>query len=183
MPSAASSNRMIFRLFANGFRHTGQTRRHGRRDKKPCIACDALRAGRGRCDRRSESGPSPDRRRGAKPRKEHCEAWKHFWLRSYMETGDVYLDNLWHLTMYYAAASQRGAYPGNFINGLGLGIATSKIGISIFIGTSSRFIGLLMLPDITIFASATLNIDFGHFRMRGRMLGKSLIVVVQLFPT
>ncbi len=48
----------------------------------------------------------------------HKKAWKAFWLRSLMEYGDDYLDNLWHLTMYYANASQRGKYPGRFINGL-----------------------------------------------------------------
>ena len=48
----------------------------------------------------------------------HAQAWRTFWQRSLMESGDDYLDNLWHLTMYYANASQRGAYPGRFINGL-----------------------------------------------------------------
>lgn len=48
----------------------------------------------------------------------HKKAWKSFWLRSLMEFGDDYLDNLWHLTMYYANASQRGEYPGRFISGL-----------------------------------------------------------------
>ncbi len=48
----------------------------------------------------------------------HRKAWKAFWLRSLMESGDDYRDNLWHLAMYYACASQRGAYPGRFINGL-----------------------------------------------------------------
>jgi hypothetical protein len=48
----------------------------------------------------------------------HRRNWKAFWLRSLMESGDDYLDNLWHLTMYYANASQRGKYPGRFINGL-----------------------------------------------------------------
>lgn len=48
----------------------------------------------------------------------HKAAWKELWTRSLMECGDDYLDNLWHLTMYYAAASQRGKYPGRFINGL-----------------------------------------------------------------
>ena len=47
----------------------------------------------------------------------HSESWKEFWLRSFMESGNDYLDNLWHLTMYYAAASQRGKYPGRFIFG------------------------------------------------------------------
>ena len=48
----------------------------------------------------------------------HAAEWKAFWLRSFMECGDEYLDNLWHLTMYYLNSSQRGAYPGRFINGL-----------------------------------------------------------------
>ncbi len=48
----------------------------------------------------------------------HREKWRAFWLRSLMECGDDYLDNLWHLTMYYANASQRGRSPGRFINGL-----------------------------------------------------------------
>jgi hypothetical protein len=48
----------------------------------------------------------------------HKQAWKTFWLRSLMEFGDDYLDSLWHVTMYYAAASQGGKYPGRFINGL-----------------------------------------------------------------
>ena len=48
----------------------------------------------------------------------HVQAWQTFWLRSTMAFGDDYLDNLWHLTMYYANASQRGKYPGRFINGL-----------------------------------------------------------------
>lgn len=53
-----------------------------------------------------------------KLRLSHEAAWKAFWLRSLMDCGDDYLDNLWHLTMYYANASQRGAYPGRFIHGL-----------------------------------------------------------------
>lgn len=48
----------------------------------------------------------------------HARAWKAFWLRSLLEFGDDYLDSLWHLTMFYAACSQRGNYPGRFINGL-----------------------------------------------------------------
>lgn len=48
----------------------------------------------------------------------HAAAWKAFWLRSLMDSGNDYLDNLWHLTMYYANASQRGRYPGRFIHGL-----------------------------------------------------------------
>jgi hypothetical protein len=50
--------------------------------------------------------------------KAHKRSWKGFWLRSLMESGDDYLDNLWHLTMYYANASQRGEYPGRMVHGL-----------------------------------------------------------------
>ena len=46
------------------------------------------------------------------------EAWKSIWNRSCMDYGDDYLNNLWHLTMYYANASQGGKYPGRFVNGL-----------------------------------------------------------------
>ena len=48
----------------------------------------------------------------------HAAAWKAFWLRSLMDSGNDYLDNLWHMTMYYANCSQRGRYPGRFIHGL-----------------------------------------------------------------
>ncbi|MBN1437172.1 MAG: hypothetical protein JW936_08855 [Sedimentisphaerales bacterium] len=48
----------------------------------------------------------------------HRKAWKTFWLRSLMDFGDDYLNNLWHLAMYYANASQRGKYPGRFIDAL-----------------------------------------------------------------
>ena len=44
----------------------------------------------------------------------HRESWKTFWLRSLMESGDDFLDNLWHLVMYYSNSSQRGKYPGRF---------------------------------------------------------------------
>ena len=47
----------------------------------------------------------------------HAGRWQAFWLRSLMESGDDYLDNLWHLTMYYANASQSGRFPGRFIFG------------------------------------------------------------------
>ena len=50
--------------------------------------------------------------------RKHKKAWKQFWLRSFMESGDDYLDNLWHLAMYYANSCQGGEYPGRFINGL-----------------------------------------------------------------
>lgn len=44
--------------------------------------------------------------------------WKSIWMRSFIDYGDDYLNNLWHLTMYYAHASQGGKYPGRFVNGL-----------------------------------------------------------------
>jgi len=48
----------------------------------------------------------------------HAEAWKAFWLRSLMDTGRPYLDQLWHLIMYYLNSCQGGRYPGRFIDGL-----------------------------------------------------------------
>lgn len=48
----------------------------------------------------------------------HCTEWQAYWLSSLMESGNAYLDNLWHLTMFYLRASQLGAYPGRFINAL-----------------------------------------------------------------
>ncbi len=48
----------------------------------------------------------------------HEALWKAFWTRSLMESGDDYADNLWHLAMYYANSSQRGASPGRFTFGL-----------------------------------------------------------------
>ncbi len=48
----------------------------------------------------------------------HAEAWKEFWLRSLVECGNDYIDNLWHTTMYYLYSSQRGKYPGRFISGM-----------------------------------------------------------------
>ncbi|MCQ2431793.1 MAG: hypothetical protein MJ175_04230 [Clostridia bacterium] len=47
-----------------------------------------------------------------------AEGWEEFWSRSYVETDDDYWDNLWALDLYYANCSQRGAYPGRFIDGL-----------------------------------------------------------------
>lgn len=44
--------------------------------------------------------------------------WRSIWSRSLMDYGDDYLNNLWHLTMYYANTSQGGNYPGRFNNGL-----------------------------------------------------------------
>lgn len=50
--------------------------------------------------------------------KQNEECWKKFWEKSFIETDDDYLDNLWHLAMYYSCAGQRGRYPGRFINSL-----------------------------------------------------------------
>ncbi len=49
---------------------------------------------------------------------ENEASWKAFWEKSFVETDDDYLDNYWHLAMYYANAGQRGRYPGRFINSL-----------------------------------------------------------------
>jgi len=51
-------------------------------------------------------------------RNDNEEAWRSLWCRSFMDYGDDYLNNLWHLTMFYANASQGGKYPGRFNNGL-----------------------------------------------------------------
>jgi len=48
----------------------------------------------------------------------HKTAWKEFWMRSLVECGNDYQDNLWHMSLFYMACSQRGKYPGRFINGL-----------------------------------------------------------------
>ncbi len=51
-------------------------------------------------------------------RQKHNAAWKAAWNKSFMDYGDVYINQLWHLTIYYALASQGGKYPGRFTNGL-----------------------------------------------------------------
>ena len=48
----------------------------------------------------------------------NAEIWKEIWNRSLMDYGDDYLNALWHLTMFYANASQGGKYPGRFNNGI-----------------------------------------------------------------
>ena len=45
-------------------------------------------------------------------------SWSKFWSKSFIDTSDDYLDNLWHLSMYYMRCCQGGKYPGRFINGL-----------------------------------------------------------------
>ncbi len=49
---------------------------------------------------------------------ENEASWREFWEKSFIETDDDYLDNYWHVAMYYANAGQRGRYPGRFINSL-----------------------------------------------------------------
>ncbi len=49
---------------------------------------------------------------------ENEACWKEFWETSFIETDDDYLDNLWHLVMYYSCSGQRGKYPGRFINSI-----------------------------------------------------------------
>ena len=75
------------------------------------VESDPIQKARERLDAGQQSG-------SLQLQETHQQAWKRFWMRSLMECGDDYLDNLWHLTMYYANASQRGRYPGRFINGL-----------------------------------------------------------------
>ncbi len=48
----------------------------------------------------------------------HKAGWKEFWNRSFMESGDDYNDNMWHMAMYYSRSSQGGKYPGRFVDGL-----------------------------------------------------------------
>ncbi len=49
---------------------------------------------------------------------EHVRAWRTFWARTYLQTHDGMIDNLWYLAIYYAASSQRGRYPGLFTQAL-----------------------------------------------------------------
>jgi hypothetical protein len=44
--------------------------------------------------------------------------WRGFWEKLYVDYGDEYLNSLYHLALYALNASQRGSYPGRFINGL-----------------------------------------------------------------
>lgn len=47
-----------------------------------------------------------------------ADGWREFWQRLYVDYGDDYLNSLYHLALFYLNASQRGSYPGRFINGL-----------------------------------------------------------------
>jgi len=51
-------------------------------------------------------------------RAEHEAEWKEFWSRSMIDLPEKYLENIWHLTLYFANSSSRGKYPPHFCNGL-----------------------------------------------------------------
>ncbi len=48
----------------------------------------------------------------------HQEHWKKFWSFSMVDLPEKYLENIWHITLYLANSSSRGAYPPHFCNGL-----------------------------------------------------------------
>ena len=49
---------------------------------------------------------------------EHAADWRHFWQASFVDIPGDYLENIWHLNLYYANSACRGAYPPRFTNGL-----------------------------------------------------------------
>lgn len=48
----------------------------------------------------------------------HERQWRRFWPASLVDLPNKYLENIWHLVLYYANSSCRGAYPPHFCNGL-----------------------------------------------------------------
>ena len=48
----------------------------------------------------------------------HADDWESFWSRSFVQLPDRYLANIWHLTLYLAGSSSRGASPPHFSRGL-----------------------------------------------------------------
>ncbi len=50
--------------------------------------------------------------------REHQEAWKDFWDKSFVNLSDKYIENLWYFNLYQIGSSSRGKYPPHFINGL-----------------------------------------------------------------
>ncbi|HOU09226.1 MAG TPA: hypothetical protein PLD68_00805 [Clostridiales bacterium] len=54
----------------------------------------------------------------AKLRARHAREWKRFWNASFLSIPDDYLENIWHLNLYYANSSCQGAYPPRFNNGI-----------------------------------------------------------------
>jgi len=51
-------------------------------------------------------------------RRAHEEDWRKFWSASMVDLPEKHLENIWHLTLYFANSSSRGAYPPHFCNGL-----------------------------------------------------------------
>jgi hypothetical protein len=51
-------------------------------------------------------------------RKTHEEDWRRFWSASIVDLPEKHLENIWHLTLYFANSSSRSAYPPHFCNGL-----------------------------------------------------------------
>lgn len=54
----------------------------------------------------------------AEIRTRHAAAWRDFWCASYLAIPNDYLENIWHLVLYFANSSSRGALPPHFCNGL-----------------------------------------------------------------
>ena len=46
------------------------------------------------------------------------EAWRSFWSASWVDCGDAYLNQLWHLQLFYLNAAQRGRFPARFIGSI-----------------------------------------------------------------
>ncbi|MEN6607567.1 MAG: glycoside hydrolase family 95-like protein [Bryobacteraceae bacterium] len=51
-------------------------------------------------------------------RDRHREDWRKFWSASMVDLPEKYIENIWHVTLYLANSSSRGAYPPHFCNGL-----------------------------------------------------------------
>lgn len=51
-------------------------------------------------------------------RKAHEADWRKFWSASMVDLPEKHIENIWHLTLYFANSSSRGAYPPHFCNGL-----------------------------------------------------------------
>ena len=50
---------------------------------------------------------------------QHEDEWRRFWQASYLSLpSKPYLENIWHLVLYWANSSSRGAYPPHFCTGL-----------------------------------------------------------------
>lgn len=49
---------------------------------------------------------------------DHAADWREFWSRSTVYLSEDYLANIWHVILYFANSSCRGAYPPHFCNGI-----------------------------------------------------------------